>query len=210
MIIQCGNCSRKFSVKDSDIPDSGRKVQCGNCSVTWFQMPTLQLDEFSEKLTPKINKRKKSKRKISKVRTESHPNENFSIEDPIEASNGKVYKFLGSQWGELLSSGKTGMLATKKIAKELNDLTKNEAVSNLINPSSEQFIQKETKKGMGFFAYIFLFLIIALTLVGAVKTFETELLMYFPQSEYVFERGEYIFETMENMITIIKDLINSY
>ena len=32
MIIQCGNCSRKFSVKDEDIPKEGRMVQCSNCS----------------------------------------------------------------------------------------------------------------------------------------------------------------------------------
>ena len=39
MIIQCGNCARKFIVKDSDIPKNGRSVQCGYCSVTWHQMP---------------------------------------------------------------------------------------------------------------------------------------------------------------------------
>ena len=41
MIIQCGNCSRKFFVKDEDIPKAGRTVQCGYCSVTWHQMPLL-------------------------------------------------------------------------------------------------------------------------------------------------------------------------
>ena len=39
MIIQCESCSRKFVVKDSDIPTEGRMVQCGYCSVTWHQMP---------------------------------------------------------------------------------------------------------------------------------------------------------------------------
>ena len=37
MIIQCGSCSRKFIVKDIDIPVKGRMVQCGYCSVTWHQ-----------------------------------------------------------------------------------------------------------------------------------------------------------------------------
>ena len=50
MIIQCQSCSRKFIVKDSDIPTNGRTVQCGYCSVTWHQMP------FSIK--SKIDKRK--------------------------------------------------------------------------------------------------------------------------------------------------------
>ena len=39
MIIQCESCSKKFIVKDSDIPEEGRMVQCGYCSVTWHQMP---------------------------------------------------------------------------------------------------------------------------------------------------------------------------
>ena len=118
MIIQCKNCSRKFSVKDSDIPVSGRKVQCGNCSTTWFQMPVLELNESSIEPTSKIPK---SKKKIRKVKTKPNQNENLSIENSIEASNGKYYKFLGSQWAELLPSGKAGKLATKKIAQELNE-----------------------------------------------------------------------------------------
>ena len=41
MIIKCESCSRKFVVKDKDIPDEGRTVQCGYCSVTWHQMHLL-------------------------------------------------------------------------------------------------------------------------------------------------------------------------
>ena len=43
--------------------------------------------------------------------------------DSIKASDGKTYKFLGSQWAELLPSGKTGLFAKKKIGKELDKLT---------------------------------------------------------------------------------------
>ena len=101
MIIQCESCSRKFIIKDSDIPIEGRMVQCGYCSVTWHQMP-------------------------SKIPTKSvEPldiNETLSV-DKIRASDGKTYKFLGSQWAELLPSGKTGLFAKKKIANELDKLT---------------------------------------------------------------------------------------
>ena len=41
MIIKCKSCSRKFVVKDTDIPKEGRAVQCGNCSTQWLQMPIL-------------------------------------------------------------------------------------------------------------------------------------------------------------------------
>ena len=100
MIIQCESCSRKFIVKDSEIPQEGRTVQCGYCSVTWHQMAVG---------TP-----------IRPIK--SNINESLSV-DKIMASDGKTYKFLGSQWAELLPSGKTGLFAKKKIGKELDKLT---------------------------------------------------------------------------------------
>ena len=36
--------------------------------------------------------------------------------DSIKASDGKTYKFLGSQWAQVLPSGKTGLFAKKKIS----------------------------------------------------------------------------------------------
>jgi len=63
MIIQCGNCSRKFSVKDEDIPKKGRMVQCSNCLQKWFQVPI----KIQSSITPDIDK-KVSKRN-SKLRT---------------------------------------------------------------------------------------------------------------------------------------------
>ena len=38
IIIKCKNCSRKFAVKGSDIPDVGRIVKCSHCSSTWRQV----------------------------------------------------------------------------------------------------------------------------------------------------------------------------
>ena len=43
--------------------------------------------------------------------------------DSIKASDGKTYKFLGSQWAELLPSGKTGLFARRKISQELDEIT---------------------------------------------------------------------------------------
>jgi len=36
MIIQCTNCDKKFEVDSSLIPETGRNIQCGSCSHTWF------------------------------------------------------------------------------------------------------------------------------------------------------------------------------
>ena len=116
MIIQCENCTRKFVVKDKDIPIEGRTVQCGYCSITWHQKPlTVQT------ITPG----EESINKLSKINVES-----LSV-DEIKASDGKTYKFLGSQWAELLPSGKTGLFARRKIGKELDKLTgRKERISN--------------------------------------------------------------------------------
>ena len=108
MIIQCENCSRKFLAKDSDIPKEGRMVQCSYCSITWHQMPISVPTKTFEQAN--INE---PAEEIS---------EGLSV-DKIRASDGKTYKFLGSQWAQLLPSGKTGLFAQRKIGKELDKLT---------------------------------------------------------------------------------------
>ena len=205
MIIQCASCSSKFQVRDEDIPKEGRMVQCSNCSQKWFQAPI----KTQSSITPDTDK------KVSKME--------------FEASDGRVYRFMGSQWAEVLRSGKTGLLAKRTIGAELNRLAgitkpkksrkrekKNaemeiENISKIIDPSSEQIdSDNQQKGGLGFFGYIILLTIITLSIVGILKTFQTELIMYFPEIEYIFDKGENIFESMGYIITIIKDLINFY
>tara|TARA_B100000686_G_C16518183_1_gene825751 strand:+ start:74 stop:745 length:672 start_codon:yes stop_codon:yes gene_type:complete len=223
MIIQCQSCSRRFIAKDSDIPKKGRMVQCGYCSVTWHQMPiSAQTQNLIEKKTSKSTE---------------DINESLSV-DKIKASDGKTYRFLGSQWAELLPSGKTGLFAKRKIGKELDKLTgrkkestvqkkkKNktfeiDAIDKVIDPSSGNFDNKEKvpdiykpKQGLGFFGYFFLLIIIGFSIVGILRTFENDLLNYFPETEYIYrlldEQLEYLAETVKNMIVIVHDLIGSY
>ena len=233
MIIQCESCSKKFIAKDSDIPKEGRMVQCGYCSVTWHQMPVLA----STKILERAN--------INEPTEEI--DEGLSV-DKIKASDGKTYKFLGSQWAQLLPSGKTGLFAKKKIGKELDKLTgrKRESIvqkrqkkirefkidsiektidpssiEKTIDPSSESLDNKnqvpdidKPKHGLGFLGYIFLLIIIGFSIVGILKTFENDLLNYFPETEYIFElldkQLEYLAETVKNMIVIINDLMDFY
>ena len=215
MIIQCESCSRKFVVKDSDIPKEGRTVQCGYCSVTWHQRPVS--------VTTKIVK----KTKITKPATQTDDSPSV---DSIKASDGKTYRFLGSQWAELLPSGKTGLFARRKISRELDEITgrkenkitrKRKKKLEEVDPSSESL--NDTKKlpdvykpkqGLGFFGYIFLLIIIGFSFVGILKTFEDDLLNYFPETEYVFrlleEQLEFLAESVKNIIVLINDLIDSY
>ena len=212
MIIKCNSCSRKFVVQDQAIPKEGRTVQCGYCSVSWHQLP-ISTKVKAEKVTEKI---------IEK-------DESPSV-DSIKASDGKTYKFLGSQWAELLPSGKTGLFARKKIGQELDKITgrkvrrtpkKKSKKIEEVNPSSANLetdrfssASNNAKQGIGFFGYIFLIIIIGFSLVGILKTFENDLITNFPEIEYIYEilnqQLIYISETVKNLITIFKDLINSY
>ncbi len=67
---------------------------------------------------------------------------------------------------------------------------------------------------MGFFGYIFILIVIGFSIVGVLKTFENDLLNYFPQADSVYNllntQLEYLAETVKNMIVIINDLMNSY
>ena len=223
MIIQCKNCSKKYDVREADIPSNGRVVRCSYCSVTWHQMPVS--------LSPKSVKQININEPIAEV------NESLSV-DKIKASDGKTYKFLGSQWAELLPSGNTGLFAKKKIGKELDKLTGRkvkgavkkrqkkikeveiDTIEKIIDPSgtldSEETLQDiyKPKQGLGFFGYIFLLIIIGFSMVGILKTFENDLLNNFPETEYIYqlldEQLEYVSETVKNIIVIISDLIKSY
>ena len=224
MIIQCQSCSRKFTVRDQDIPREGRMVQCGYCSVSWHQMPVA------------IKTKTLSQANINEPAEEI--SEGLSV-DKIKASDGKTYKFLGSQWAQLLPSGKTGLFAKKKIGKELDKLTGRkresavkkrakkireleiDSIDKTIDPASGSLDNEEKitdtskpKQGLGFFGYIFLLIVIGFSIVGILRTFENDLLNYFPETEYIYrlldKQLEYLAETVKNMIVILNDLINSY
>ena len=224
MIIQCESCSRKFVANDSDIPEEGRMVQCGYCSVTWHQMPVSVPTKTFEQVN--INE------PIEEI------SEGLSI-DKIRASDGNTYKFLGSQWAQLLPSGKTGLFAKRKIGKELDKLTGRkekktirkrhkkigeleiDTIEKVIDPSfGAQDNEKQLpdidqpKSGLGFLGYIFLLIIIGFSIVGVLRTFENDLLYYFPETEYIYqlldEQLEFLAETVKNMIVIVNDLISPY
>ena len=214
MIIQCESCSRKFVVNDEDIPVSGRKVKCGYCSVTWHQMPAVQ--------------ETKIRKPLEKIKVVTENDETPSI-DKIKASDGKNYRFLGNQWAQVLPSGKTGLFARKKISQELDEVTGRKERKSIkkrskkieeVNPSSEILSNEgiiddnKTKKGIGVLGYIFLLIILGFSSVGILKTFESDIISFFPETAYLYiileEQLLYIAETVKNIFVMGKDLIESY
>ncbi len=41
MILECSNCSTRFSVKDDLLLPKGRKVKCAKCQHIWYQYPPV-------------------------------------------------------------------------------------------------------------------------------------------------------------------------
>ena len=190
MIIECKNCLKKFTVRDSDIPIQGRVVQCSNCSSQWQQMP----------IAPSVTTTNLNVDKLDQNRSKNE----------FMASDGKNYKFLGNQWAQILPSGKTGRLARKKISQELNKLAGKKQVKNskTINQTAQSADQyQETEKGMGIFSFLIVFITLVAAIILALDTFKDLLIPLFPDLDnYLL----YIFETLNNIYIIIKDLINNY
>ncbi len=57
MIIVCPSCGKNFNVRDDQIPDKGRLLQCSNCKHEWFfTKNTIPIDDnldeqFNDELT---------------------------------------------------------------------------------------------------------------------------------------------------------------
>ena len=210
MILQCKNCLKKFAVKDSDIPSRGRTVQCGNCSTQWLQMPVhtaittdnLDVEKKSPKISPSIT--------ADNLDVEDDDKSQDLSKNEFTASDGKNYKFLGSQWSEILPSGKFGRLARKNISKELNKLAGRKEIKKKIVQKSTQSLnqyQEKQNNGMGIFSYLMVSVISVAALILLLDTFKHQLISVFPNLDNYLV---YIFETLNNIYIIIKDLFNSY
>ena len=211
MIIECKNCLKKFTVRDSDIPIKGRTVQCGNCSAQWHQMP----------ITPSVTTDNLDVNKDFSEISSSVTTDDLDVDDVDQdlsknefvASDSKNYKFLGNQWAEVLPSGKAGRLARKKISKELNNLTGREQVkkNKTIKKSNQLEIENQYQeiepKGMGIFSFLVVLIIFVAAIILLLDTFKNQLIPFFPDLDNYLV---YIFETLNNIYIIIKDLFNSY
>ena len=52
MIIVCPSCGKNFNVRDDQIPDKGRLLQCSNCKHEWFYTKnTISIDDNIDELS---------------------------------------------------------------------------------------------------------------------------------------------------------------
>ena len=101
----------------------------------------------------------------------------------------------------------------KRVKKKIGEVEIN-SIQKIIDPSSEDSVTEiyKPKRGLSFFGYIFLLIIITLSAIGVLKTFENDLINYFPKVEYIFEllneQLQYVSETIDIMFIIINDVMN--
>ena len=122
-------------------------------------------------------------------------------------------KKIGKELDKL--TGRKEKVITKKKQKKIKEIEKQiDPSSELLDDIKELKDNYKSKQGLGFFGYIFLFIIVGFSLIGIMKTFEDDLINSFPEIEYLFimldEQLEFLAESVKNIIVLIKDLINSY
>ena len=81
MIIECINCHKKFEVKSSLIPQSGRKIQCGSCNHIWFYKEIKNVTKDEIKIKDDNHKNAEIIKELNKKEIKDRPktnNLNFS------------------------------------------------------------------------------------------------------------------------------------
>tara|TARA_B100000787_G_C16059506_1_gene234914 strand:- start:118 stop:633 length:516 start_codon:yes stop_codon:yes gene_type:complete len=63
MLITCNNCSKKFDINSSLIPEKGRLLQCSSCNHKWF----FQKEILNNSITPDIIDRPMDEVKPTKI-----------------------------------------------------------------------------------------------------------------------------------------------
>jgi len=84
MIIDCTNCSKKFEVDSSLIPENGRTIQCGSCNHVWFYKP--KIDAQKNETTSDVNENK-NKSEIEISLTNKEFDENYKNQTEKEKIN---------------------------------------------------------------------------------------------------------------------------
>ena len=138
-------------------------------------------------------------------------NKKFDLEDKLIPLKGRLVQcgFCHSQWHQLPN------IITKSPKKKVIDkvdISKDEAKEQSINKrkkikSKTRDKQEFKSKNIGFFSYIFIFLISIIAFFLIAETFEYQINNIFPNfGNYII----HVYETLNNILILIKDLFKSY
>ena len=138
-------------------------------------------------------------------------NKKFDLEDKLIPLKGRLVQcgFCHSQWHQL-PNNTTSLLKEKVIDKV--DISKDEVKEQPTKKKKKiksKYRDKQDfkNKNIGFFSYIFIFLISIIAFFLIAETFEYQINNIFPNfGNYII----YVYETLNNILILIKDLFKSY
>ena len=93
MIITCEQCSKKFEIESSLIPENGRLLQCSSCSHKWFYKRDI-LEETKVVLEQQDIKTKKKEINNIKVFDDLAPSKKLKRKHSYTPSENKKISFL--------------------------------------------------------------------------------------------------------------------
>ena len=139
-------------------------------------------------------------------------NKKFNVEDILIPLKGRLVQcgFCNSQWHQLPKITKIPI--EKKIFEKVNvhkDTSKLQSINNNKIKKLDKIKSKahHKQKHIGFFSYIFIFLISIIAFFLIAETFEYQINNIFPNfGNYII----YVYETLNNILIFIKDLFKSY
>ena len=85
MIITCPNCSKKFKIDNSLIPDDGRDLQCGSCNHVWFYNLETKKNEI-------LNLTKSIDSNINEINIENKEETILKKKQPVEKIKNQINK----------------------------------------------------------------------------------------------------------------------
>ena len=138
-------------------------------------------------------------------------NKKFDLEDKLIPLKGRLVQcgFCHSQWHQLPNIIASSL--KKKVIDKV-DISKDEVKEQPIKKkkkikSKDLNKQDFKKKNIGFFSYIFIFLISVIAFFLIAETFEYQINNIFPNfGNYII----YVYETLNNILILVKDLFKSY
>ena len=191
MIISCINCTKKFDVDSSLIPEEGRLLQCNNCKHKWFFRKNI----IKEQVTPAKNKILTEKIESTNETLDSAKTETFKSINQNE-KNGIINK--------KLESSKTEDTKTIKLFEKNSNNNKIKKNKVIIEKKESNTENLKSKKNYNILGIIIVFIISFIALIIILDTFQNPISKIVPNIEFLLYN---LYESINDIRLFLKDLI---
>tara|TARA_B110000037_G_scaffold188833_1_gene220592 strand:+ start:75 stop:656 length:582 start_codon:yes stop_codon:yes gene_type:complete len=193
MIITCNNCSKKFEINSSLIPEKGRLLQCNSCNHQWF---------FKKEIINKLIRPVKTQKSTELIDSTQTDVSSVDLENPEEKP---------SMIPEVIENEKnTEEIQTIKLLDKKNKddliiekiLIKDNKKINEDNNIKIGSTKKKNKHNILGLTIVFIITFIAIIIV--LDTFQNPISKNIPNIEFHLYN---LYETINDIVLFFKDLI---